>query len=167
MSSTFSNKIHVLFPEKCKPSCVRPVFWTHTQSQWRLFWAETRPPSTFPGNLFSSFCVILLTNQQRVRLALLGGGRNNLWIVCCRSCSKPFVSSRLVPGGPAGGWDWTRWPQDRSPPSCTQGGRPPPSVVAVRHPPQGAPHIDTLLGNYPTTQQEHGAPLTSYWSICL
>ncbi|KAG7215530.1 hypothetical protein INR49_014697 [Caranx melampygus] len=46
---------------------------------------------------------------------------------------------------PAAGRDSCRWPQDRSPPSCPQGGRPPPSVVAVCHPPQGAPNVNTFL----------------------
>lgn len=35
-----------------------------TKSQWGLFWVETRPPSNLHGNTFSSFGVILLTNQQ-------------------------------------------------------------------------------------------------------
>ena len=37
--------------------------WISTKSPWGLFWAETHPPSTFQGNLFTSICVILLTNQ--------------------------------------------------------------------------------------------------------
>ena len=42
----------------------RPFFQICTKSQWGLFWAETRPPYKFHGNPFSSFCVILVTNQQ-------------------------------------------------------------------------------------------------------
>ena len=35
------------------------------KSYWGLFfWVETYPSSEFPGNPHSSFCVILLTNQQ-------------------------------------------------------------------------------------------------------
>lgn len=30
---------------------------------WGLFWAKSHPPSKFPKNLFSNFCVILLTTQ--------------------------------------------------------------------------------------------------------
>lgn len=37
-----------------------------------LFWAETRP-SKFEKNLLSSFCAILLTNQQTDREMDVGG----------------------------------------------------------------------------------------------
>ena len=48
-------KIHTLVPERC--------IWICTSSSWDLFLAVTRLPSKFHGNLFSSFCLILLTNQ--------------------------------------------------------------------------------------------------------
>ena len=43
----------------------------HTKSHSGLFCAETHPPSKFHENLFSSFCVILVTNQQNVTSLVL------------------------------------------------------------------------------------------------
>ena len=39
-----------------------------TKSSCALFWAQNHPPFKFCGNLFSSFCVILLTNQHTHKL---------------------------------------------------------------------------------------------------
>ena len=41
-----------------------PFGWICTKNECALFWAKTHPPSKSRGNPFSSFCVILLTNQQ-------------------------------------------------------------------------------------------------------
>lgn len=38
-----------------------------SRSQRVLFWAGTRPPCEFSGNLFSSFRVIVLTNQPTIK----------------------------------------------------------------------------------------------------
>lgn len=38
-----------------------------SRSQRGLFWAGSRPPCEFSGNLFSSFRVIVLTNQPTIK----------------------------------------------------------------------------------------------------
>ena len=60
-----------------------------------LFWVKTYPPSKFPGNLFSSFCVTLVTNQpihEVVQLIwpVLGPRHNKLTVnkVKCISAKK-------------------------------------------------------------------------------
>ena len=52
-----------------------------TKSYLGLFWAKIQLPSKFCGNLFSSFCVIWVTNQQTDtgdNKSFLGGGKNQL-----------------------------------------------------------------------------------------
>ena len=57
-------KIHAFFPVKLKHFKMpyRSVS-NSTKSYWDLLWAETHPAPKFGGNVSSSFCVILLTNQ--------------------------------------------------------------------------------------------------------
>ena len=47
-------------------------------SEWGLFWAETRPPSKFGGNLFGVFLCLLLTNKHTNRRRRNRGDQNNL-----------------------------------------------------------------------------------------
>lgn len=82
----------------------------------------------------------------------------------------------LPPGCSAGSRNSSWWPQDRSSASCPQGGWPPPSVVAVCHPPTRASHINTspllrlvslaIWGKTcPNTQWEHQDWLTSWYNL--
>ena len=71
----FQIEIHTLFPkkqikeiiEKCPISqCLRKSdkkSWLCTITWFGLLLADTHSPSKFHGNPFSSFCVIMLTNQ--------------------------------------------------------------------------------------------------------
>ena len=47
-------------------SWIRLFVRSHTRTYWALFWTETHPPAKYWGNAFSSFCVILPTNQRKL-----------------------------------------------------------------------------------------------------
>lgn len=65
------SKIYALFPGGKMPylgisKTVRKnteFIRIHTESKVGVLWAKTNPSSRFCGNLYSGFCVILLTNQ--------------------------------------------------------------------------------------------------------
>lgn len=57
-----------LISQRSRKQQNRKKSWIHQfKSQQGLIWAETRPPAKFGGNLFGSFCLILITNQQTDR----------------------------------------------------------------------------------------------------
>ena len=53
----FCIKIHEWFPGKS-------VKIIHTRIEWVLFWLMSHPSSKFSRNLFSCFCIFLLTYQE-------------------------------------------------------------------------------------------------------
>ena len=70
-------------------SCICPFIRIHTKSYWGLFWAETHPPSKFCWNGLSSFCVIMITNQQTTSLV-------EIKFICCFSLVIILYSSLLL-----------------------------------------------------------------------
>lgn len=55
---------HTMIKKVIKPFLDRSVYPVGTKNWWGPFWVKTHPPSTFSGNLFSCFCVILLKTNQ-------------------------------------------------------------------------------------------------------
>ena len=69
-----------------KMAWIRPFIRIQSKSLWGLFWTETNPLYKFCGNLFSSFCVILVTNQQTKKWTQRGYGVNTITSLI----TKPF-----------------------------------------------------------------------------
>ena len=70
---------------KKRNSLVRPFIRNCIKSQWGLFWSWTHPLFKFHANPFSSFCLILVTNQPNNQpgenINFLGRDRNHIAII--------------------------------------------------------------------------------------